>query len=282
MTQEPNRPSSSSKRPSRPARNRPVLVNTALTGNDTVRDDISQADPPVSDNTRLVKEAPTVATSVAPATPAARTRRLPGFFSSVGKSEADKTALETNQQAQARLARATRGKISTAPAKVSTAAEKTEEVKQAAAKPTTSKAGTAPARPKSGFKLRYIYGMVLYLIAADFIGVAETNYIQSNHFESLIAQLGPVRITTSTLAYLATLVVILLILAYFDLLPRSLGAMSGQQPAQKGKTGSSQTTVEGTKSQRPTMRQGVQGADDDLYQEYRDIQRYNQKRARKK
>src|SRR5207302_7842174 len=108
----------------------------------------------------------------------------------------EKASQETNQQAQARLARATRGKVSPAPAKANAPEEKGEEVKQAAVKPAASKASTAPARPKSAFKLRYIYGMILYLVAADFIGVAETNYIQSNHFDSLIAQLRPVRIPT--------------------------------------------------------------------------------------
>jgi uncharacterized protein YecT (DUF1311 family) len=76
-----------------------------------------------------------------------------------------------------------------------------------------------------------------------------------------------------------TLIILLVVLARFDLIPRSLGAMSGQQSSRSGQS-SSQS--ENTKDSQPTIKQGVKGADDDLYQEYREQQRYLQKRERKK
>jgi len=48
------------------------------------------------------------------------------------------------------------------------------------------------------------------------------------------------------------------------------------------RSGQSSSQSENTKDSQPTIKQGVKGADDDLYQEYREQQRYLQKRERKK
>jgi len=75
-------------------------------------------------------------------------------------------------------------------------------------------------------------------------------------------------------------VLLLIVLARFDLVPRSLGGAA--RPAPKGTTSNtSRSSGAGSKGQ-PTIKQGVKGANDDLYQEYRQNQRYWQRRDRKK
>ena len=131
--------------------------------------------------------------------------------------------------------------------------------------------------------MRYIWGMIFYLISADLIGSVETSYLRANKLDSLLLTLGPFPIYISTLLFLLTLLVILVILARLDLVPRSLGALGGQSTSTQRKSGSSQNASDGgsTKSPPPTMKQGVKGEDDDLYEEYRAQQRYNQRRERK-
>jgi len=92
--------------------------------------------------------------------------------------------------------------------------------------------------------------------------------------------LGPIAVGTSTLVYLATLLLLLVILARLDLVPRSFGAMSGQQSSQsrRGSANNQSNSEDNIKSPPPTMKQGVKGEDDDLYQEYRS----NQRRAKKR
>ncbi len=91
-------------------------------------------------------------------------------------------------------------------------------------------------------------------------------------------------VSTSTVVFLATLVIILVALARFDLIPRNFSAIMGGKPtSQQNSRGSSssgknQGSSEGGRNIPPTMKQGVKGENDDLYQEYR----ANQKRAKKK
>jgi uncharacterized protein HemY len=136
-------------------------------------------------------------------------------------------------------------------------------------------------RRNSGFKLRWGFGILLYLVAADFLGVFEKNYLVANHLDSLLFSIGPYPITLSTITYLATLIIVLVALAYFDLIPRNLAALGGSTSSQ-GRSGQASRTTETVKQRPPTMKQGVQGEDDDLYQEYRTQQRYNQRRSRKR
>jgi uncharacterized protein HemY len=124
--------------------------------------------------------------------------------------------------------------------------------------------------------------MAVYVLAAMLVGQYERAFLLSNHLEKVLFQIGSFAVTTSTALYLLTLIVLLVVLARFDLIPRSLGAMSGQQTAQSGKSGQSSSRSENSKDTQPTMKQGVKGTDDDLYQEYREQQRYLQRRERKK
>lgn len=268
MTQEPGRrPSSTHRRSTRGGRNRPLLVtSTENEGNEQVAEDAAPT---------LEESLTEVQTQNAPVTPSRR--RLPNFFSTVGKSVRTEESRETDA-AQARLARATRGKVS--PTRATSEGEQKSEVKK---EKETVRAAT-PARP-SAFKTRYLIGMAVYLLGANFIGSYETIFFQSNHLDSILAKFnlfgGLVIIRTSTLAFLATLVILLVVLARFDLIPRSFSAMGGQTPSQSGRRGSSssnQRTSDNGRNDPPGMKQGVKGADDDLYQEYR----LNQRRERKK
>ena len=199
-------------------------------------------------------------------------RGKPRFFANIGKTEESTDKPEADPKA-ARLARALRGKSGSA------APEAPVKERKQAAK-------VIPARPSSGFKMRYIWGMVLYLLVADFLGVYITNFMQANHMDSVLFVWGPIRGTTSTLVFLAILVIILVVMARFDLLPRSFSGMYGNNtPTRESGSRSSKTkdapTFE-TKASQPTLKQGVQGTDDDLYREYRENQRYFQKRDRKR
>jgi hypothetical protein len=127
--------------------------------------------------------------------------------------------------------------------------------------------------------------MGIYLLSANFIGVAETSFFQGNHLDSVLTTFnlfgGLIVVRTSTLVYLATLVILLILLARFDLIPRNFSAMTGQSSSQASRRGGSSSTnrntSENVRNAPPTMRQGVKGADDDLYQEYRANQRRRKK-----
>lgn len=250
-------------RRARTQRNRPVLV----TGNEnTVEEQTAREEEPV-------EETPSqeVATELAPEpVQPSKGRRLPNFFSTVGKSEKEESKKKTDV-VQARLARATKGKASTATGK--TAAVTTEEKEDSAKggeKVTATSAGS-PARPNQGFKTRYILGIAIYLFAANFIGTGITILLNQWHADAVLANV-PIfgGIKTSTVLFLAVLIIILVLLARFDLIPRSLAPAATSQKS--GKSGESTP-------RQPTspIRQGVKGEDDDLYQEYRLSQRRSKK-----
>ncbi len=276
MTQE----QSHRRRSTRADRNRPVLVTSS-------RESESETtlDEPEFEQIETVEES---VEETAP-TPT-KTRRLPGFFSTIGKKSTEE-APEVDV-AQARLARATRkvglGSSSTKAAEISTTPTKQEKQE---AKPKPAPARTTATRP-GGFKTRYLLGMVIYLLGANFIGVFETEFMTANHLNYQLTSFnlfgGQVIISTSTLVFLATLILLLIVLAKFDLIPRSLGALAGQpEPARRGSGQSNNKSKSASqepvaKTPPPTMRQGVKGADDDLYEDYRATQRYMQRRARKR
>src|SRR5205807_4345416 len=152
-----------------------------------------------------------------------------------------------------------------------------------------SSRSAAPSRPNSIFKTRYLIGMGIYLLAANFIGAFETNILRANNLDVRLTQFnlfgGTIVISTSTLVFLATLVIILVALARFDLIPRNFSAMMGGSSSQQnrrgtgsGSSGRNQGPTEGIRNSPPSMKQGVKGADDELYQEYRS----NQRRAKKR
>lgn len=265
QTQQPK--PTTNRRANRQARNRPVLVTSDNIKNNSDPD--IQATTPDTDN--QINSSPANETAEVVETP--RQRRLPSFFSRVGKSEQAQENDAMVSPTAARLARATRGKVTTEPKKQET---------QQPIKNTPTAARSAPARP-TGFKFRYIWGMLFYLLAADVVGVFEANYLRAHGLDALLFQLGPVAIYRSTALFLLTLVVLLLVLARFDLIPRNLGAAMGQ-PTPQNKTGQSRTTSGSatTKTPPPTIRQGVKGENDDLYEEYQAQRRYNQRRERKR
>src|SRR5260370_28362 len=189
-------------RPARTGRNRPELVTS--TSMEEVKDDVSTVDdsPTLEESLQELE-----ATAVTP-----RKRKLANFFSTVGRSE-KAPEVQESEAAQARLARATRGK----------AVKDGEElaVEEVKATPKASvPARTAPARPASPFKTKYLLGMVIYLFGAPFIGVYEQAFLQSNHLNTVLTTFslfgGKVVISTSTLVFLATLLLLLVVLARFD------------------------------------------------------------------
>lgn len=274
MSQDYTNTNRKARRAARTNRNRPVLVASEEQEAQTNGTDSTE-----TASAMPVQELPPL---VIP-TPKPKGRTLPGFLPSLRKG-ADEQPKETKEVdiAQARLARATR--------KIPAATSKTTDEKEKDVKPTTPKASSpattskpntsTSARPASPFKTRYIFGMVLYLLCANFIGVFEQGILQSYHLDAELTRFnlfgGLIVIRTSTLAFLLTLVVILVILARLDLIPRSLGAAMGTPARRPSST--SNTSANGERTQQPTMRQGVQGADDKLYQEYRTAQRREKKK----
>jgi hypothetical protein len=291
MTQEPTSGpkgnqagKSASSRRSRANRNRPVLISSTTdtfeTGDQPVENGnaadqlVTPVETNVTDGTGNANQ-----TTEPAATNASRGRRLPKFFSTVGRTEQKETAQPVVDPAQARIARATAGKTK-AQTSESKQAVASAPVKNTAARSTPAR--SASSRPPSAFKMRYIVGMLAYLLIADLIGTFETSYLTANHLNYTLFSLGSFPVTLSTALFLLTLVVVLIVLARFDLIPRNLAGLGGQQSAQRktGSTGGS-SDAGGTKTP-PAMKQGVKGADDDLYQEYRAQQRYNQRRERKR
>lgn len=286
MSQDYTSTNRKARRTARTNRNRPVLVTSAseeqeaemngTVSKEAVSSEVVSAMP--------VQELPVLPVpSAAPTKPKGRT--LPGFLPSLrkGADEQPKEAKEADI-AQARLARATR-RIPTATSKTTPTAEKDEKpataLKSASPAATGSKASSrASARPASAFKTRYIFGMVLYLLAANFIGVFEQGILQSYKLDAELTRFnlfgGTIVVRTSTLAFLLTLVVILVILARLDLIPRSLGAATGTRARKPA--GTSNTSADGERTQQSTMRQGVKGDDDKLYREYRTAQRREKKK----
>jgi hypothetical protein len=199
-------------------------------------------------------------------------KRRPGFFASIGKSQKETGEQKTDAQT-ARMARAMRGK--------STDTQGREQSKEKKAVAASGRAGATSVR-RSGFKMRYIMGMLAYLLIADFLGVWITQWMVANKLDGLVFTIGSLRATRSNLVFLALLVVILIVMARLDLIPRSLRAMSEPSAPPKASASGGKASAFETKAARPTMKQGVRGAHDDLYQEYRTNQRYFQKRDRKR
>jgi hypothetical protein len=265
MTQDTGRQPTT--RRSTRGRNRPLLVTSTSTASE------NEAPKQTTDETlpTLARSATEVQAQNTPVAPSRR--RLPSFFSTVGKNKED--AAQEKDIAQARIARATRVKAAPTKTTGESSSEAEDEPKKAPAKPARP---ATPARPTSAFKTRYIFGMVIYLLAANFVGIFTTQFFQSNHLDSKLLQFplfgSQIVISTSTLAFLTILIILLVLLARFDLIPRSFGAMAGQQPTSRNRrSGSSSSTSEESRTPPPTMRQGVKGADDDLYREYRTNQR---------
>ncbi len=217
MSQDFNTISNRPRRTARSQRNRPTLVTPGSEQQEQPIQDVPAAAEPVA----VVEPPPTLK------------RRLPNFFSTVGKSEQEATPNESDV-AKARMARATRGKT---PAQTKKSVAETPIAKATPSKSATAAARPAAQRPPSLFKPRYILGMVIYLVAANFLGAFERNALVSIGAERTLTKLNlfglPLTVTTSGLAFIATLIIILVALAKLDLLPTSINAMTGGTPPPK-------------------------------------------------
>jgi hypothetical protein len=265
------------RRNNRTRTSRPVLITSSDATNTSVSEDQSLT-PTAAETATDVAEPE----SLPVPTPAPTgQRRLPRFFSNVSKGEQETQEAAPREQtvAQARIARATRGKTAAVPAPKATSETNEKAVVKPAAQTTTR----PPARPaQTGFfKTRYIIGLGIYLLVADFVGVYEAQLLTKFGLERILTQFNlfglPIQVRTSTVFFLATLVIVLVVLAYFDLLPRSLGAARNTGGANSsGRTTTSNTP--GDRTPQPTIRQGVKGSNDELYQAYRSKQRRDRKR----
>ncbi len=166
MTQQNSR--RPTKRAARAGRNRPELVTS--TSEVKSNSSVLETDQPTEETILAPNEQPVGSPSP--------TRRLANFFSTVGRSEKSQAAQET-EVAQARLARATRGKASV-PAKDSPSSETRQPPKA------NAPARTTPARPVSPFKTKYLLGIAIYLFGAQFIGILRDAVPDSKPLERCI------------------------------------------------------------------------------------------------
>lgn len=268
----------SNRRSNRSGRNRPVLVTGDTT--DQLSSDATQADGSngISSQADMDAQMDAINPPLQTATKETTVKKRPGFFSTLGGKKDEMT-----DAAAARLARATRNKAATPSIKESNEVKTTKKPEPlAVAKNTQARAGgkAAPAPRRGGFKPRHLIGILLYLIVANLVGVYEKSLL--GKADKLLFSLGPLPIYTSTVLFLLTLIILLVVLARFDLVPRSLTSAL-RQPATTGKGPSQQNKdVPDDAKTTPNVKQGVKGANDDLYQEYRQTQRYWQRRDRKK
>lgn len=254
-------------------RNRPVLVSSrSQETQESQENQVGTLEPEISEGPVRAEEAAPTETSVMPVK-ARRAPRLPSFFSKVEKTQEEP---ETSQEVvvQARLARA---KKATSKAEVTSAtSEKKEDDKKSAAG--ANRAATTK-RPEPLFKTRHLIGMGAYLIGAEFLLPLEGQYFRQWGFDDPhhpLTSIFNIPIVPSLLLNLATLIVFLIVLVKLDLLPTSLAGRSAAAARAQQQKREQGTAVE--KQPQPTMRQGVKGEDDDLYQAYRSNQRKEKKR----
>ncbi|BCL82575.1 hypothetical protein ccbrp13_50400 [Ktedonobacteria bacterium brp13] len=264
------------KRPrrTRVPRNRPVLVsNTATTENAAVADNeistsgaLAEMQTPTTGDLDHNTEHLALAITDEPAKPARRLPRLPGFFSSVARSEQESTPSK-EEVVEARMARAHKNAAST---KVTEEASKTKEAKPAV-KPVTK--AQAVTKPKM-FKPRHFVGLVVYLLAAQVVLPEERTLALSLNIEHQLFVVPGMNlpVQTSFLLNIATLVLLLYALVALDFLP------SGKQYKQlqeqnKNANATLTSTQQNPRQIPPTVRPGVQGESDDLYKNYRMSQR---------
>ncbi len=254
--------------------NRPILVT------DSFQSENTQVEGATNTETLVAEPEPIeeVTTSEPALETTKRSSRLPRFFSKVEKSDEESATSDTDV-VQARLARAKRGN-KLAASTTTEAGDATEEPKKA-----TKAAVTAPQRPSSMFKTKHIIGFAVYLFAAEFVLPYERTLSLALHIDSATKplttlSLGSLAIPVYgwTLLNIITLVGLLYLLSRFDFLPNSKQLAAQRVAAGNTRGGASKQNVLVEKIAPPTMRQGVQGESDDLYQTYRLNQRRGKKR----
>ena len=260
------------KRPrrTRVPRNRPVLVsNTATTENTAVADnEISTTDTLAEMQTPTTGDLDHNALAITdePAKPARRLPRLPGFFSSVAKSEQESTPSK-EEVVEARMARAHKNAAST---KVTEESSETKEAKPAVKPVTKAQAATKPKM----FKPRHFIGLVVYLLAAQVVLPEERTLAINLNIEHQLFVIPGMNlpVQTSFLLNIATLVLLLYALVALDFLPS--GKQYKQLQDQNKKAAATLTSTQQNPRQIPAaVRPGVQGESDDLYKNYRMSQR---------
>jgi hypothetical protein len=270
MSQEQNEQPRRTRRITRAQRSRPVLVTNNDTGValDTQQPEESTVTDPSTDKVDIGEVQASSETGP---------RRRLGFFSTIGKN--DDTKKEETDVTQARLARAIRNKTAkSTSAKVEVPQKDAATEEKKLARP----ANRTSDRPTSTFKTRYIIGMAVYLLAANFLGAYEIQFMKSIHADVVLTTFnlfgGKVIISSSTLVFLATLIIILVLLARFDLIPRSLTGAAGTSQSKTTQNKASQSSEPAPRYTPPAVRQGVKGSDDELYQAYRANQRRDKKK----
>jgi hypothetical protein len=201
---------------------------------------------------------------------ARRVPRLPSFFSKVEKTVEEP---ETSQEevVKARLARAQR---TTSKTEV-TSATSEAKVQEGKSARTDDRTAATTARPKL-FKTRHFVGMMIYLFGAEIILPLEASFSKNSGIEQKLTTVFNFPITTSIILNLATLIVLLVILVKLDLLPTSLTGRTAAAVRAEQREREQRTVIE--RQPQQTMRQGVKGEHDDLYQAYRSNQRREKKR----
>jgi hypothetical protein len=259
-------------------RNRPVLVSSTSQGlQEFQTSQVETLEPEIIHTEPLAKGSPSVETSEV-AAKAKRSSRLPSFFSKVEKT-VEEPEISQEEVVKARLARA---KKTTPKAEVTPTEDETkvqdEKTTHGANRTAVAATAATPARPNRAFKTRHLIGMMIYLFGAEIILPLEANFFNQIGIEVTLAKFTlfnlPITITSSVVLNLATLVAFLLLLVKFDLLPRS---MSGSTPATA--RAKQQQQVINERQPQQTIRQGVKGENDDLYQAYRSNQRRDKKRS---
>jgi hypothetical protein len=260
-------------------RNRPVLVSSTSQGTQEIQENQIETLEPETSNTPIHTE-PLAEKNTRTETPevttnAKRSLRLPGFFSKVEKT-VEEPAISEEEVVNARLARAKKTFPKT---EVKPAADETREHDEKPARGTNRTAATA--RPNRLFKTRHFIGMLMYLFGAEILLPLEANLFQQLGIEQTLTKFTffvPITITTSVLLNMVTLVVFLLVLVKFDLLPSTIsGKTAATTRAQQQKRARDQQAA-AERAPQPTVRQGVKGEHDDLYQAYRSNQRRDKKR----
>jgi hypothetical protein len=256
MSQEYNNTIAKRPRRTRTPRNRPVLVTCNEADEEVTTEDL----------TLDTRDSEVTTDPIAPVATTRSPLRLPKFFSKVEHDKEDAPA-KTDGIVEARMARAKKslnGKAAT------TAVEVEPEVN------TKSVAKTKPAPPKKPqlFKSRHIIGMALYLFGANLLLPYEGVFLKSAHLESNLFKIATFQVTSSIVLNVVTLVVFLYLLVAFDLIPSGKGVKNAQQKNGTKTTSTTQNTQNAqSRTPQPTIRQGVKGDSDDIYQSYRSKQR---------
>ncbi|GCF07486.1 hypothetical protein [Dictyobacter arantiisoli] len=238
--------------------NRPVLV----TGTET-QEEVALLEPQTEDLTRDTGTLAEPEIGITPVKSSRRSLSLPKFFSKVEKSEVEESTDE-DKVVEARMARAKKslnGKNAT-----------TKENDPVASSKPAARAQT-PAKPRL-FKTRHIIGMVVYLFGANLVLPYERTLTIGMNIEKNLFTIPGINlpVSTSFLLNIITLIVLLYVLVALDFLPNGKQIGNAQVNSRNNnKSVNANTSV--PKAPQATIRQGVKGEHDNLYQSYRTNQR---------